>query len=334
MWESVGKVGIVTKDVARTRLEERKRQVRLGQLDMIGTRIPTLSEFIAEYLAYIRDVKQIRSHDRSGYAVAHFTKLYGNKKLSEITIEDIDIYKRRRFEDNAKPGTVARELVVIRNMFYQARKWRRFFGENPVSQSGMSEVHNQVERIFSPEEEERLLKVCSPYLRNIIVTALNTGMRKLEILSLKWEYIDLESNVIVIPQTNTKNRKTRRVPVSSALRKTLIEQKLMSGGSEFVFPSKDSKNGHLSWLRRSFTTACRRAGIQGLRFHDMRHTAATRLVEKGVHLHAVSKLLGHSAVKITERYSHPESSIEEAVEILANFASNYSQNYSQKRLGE
>jgi integrase len=333
-WESVGKVGVVTKDVARARLEERKRQVRLGQLDMIGARIPTLSEFAAEYLAYIRDVKQIRSHIRSRQALAHFTRCYGNKKLSEITIEDIDVYKRRRFEDNAKPGTIARELAVVKNMFYQARKWHKFFGENPVSQSGVPEVHNQVERILSPEEEQRLLEVSPPYLRNIIVTALNTGMRKMEILSLKWGYIDLESKVITLPQTNTKNKKTRRIPVSSALRKTLREQKLMSGGSEFVFPGKDSESGHPYGLYRSFTTACRRASISNLRFHDLRHTAATRIIEsrKGISLDAVKRLLGHSAIKITERYSHPESSIEEAVEILANFTSNYSQNCSQEKL--
>jgi integrase len=156
-------------------------------------------------------------------------------------------------------------------------------------------------------------------LRNIITVALNTGMRKMEILSLKWDRIDFENNVITLPQTNTKSKKMRRIPISSTLRKTLLEQKLMSGGSEFVFPSAGSKNGHLSWLRRSFTTACRRASIQGLRFHDLRHIAATRLVEAGIPLHAVAKLLGHSTVKITERYSHPEGSIQEAVEILANF---------------
>lgn len=115
-------------------------------------------------------------------------------------------------------------------------------------------------------------------------------------------------------------------------RKGATQAKVMSGGSEFVFPSEDSKNGHRSWLRRSFTTACRRAGIQGLRFHDLRHSAATRIIEsrKGISLDAVKKLLGHSTVKVTERYSHPENSIEEAVEILANFTLNYSQQKLEK----
>lgn len=329
-WEAVGKVGVVTKAVAQKALEERKRMVRLGQWDMIAAKVPTLSEFAPEYLAYIRDVKRIRSHDRSRRALAHFIRFFGSKKLSEITSEDIDIYKRRRLEEEVKLGTIARELVVSRNLFYQAKKWHKFFGDNPVCVSGLPEVHDQIERILTPEEEKRLLEASPVYLRNIITVALNTGMRKMEILSLDWEWIDLENNIITIPQTNTKSKKIRRIPISTVLRRTLLEQKLISGGSRFVFPSENSKNGHISWLTRSFATACRHAGIERFRFHDLRHTAATRLVESGVPLHAVAKLLGHSTVKITERYSHPEASIKEAVEILANFTQDRSQNRSQK----
>ena len=100
-----------------------------------------------------------------------------------------------------------------------------------------------------------------------------------------------------------------------------MERKLLTGGSDFVFPSEESKNGHLYWLNRSFKSACKKADIEGLRFHDLRHTAATRLVESGIPLHAVAKLLGHSTIKITERYSHPEESVRKGADILANFSS-------------
>ncbi|MFB3148626.1 MAG: site-specific integrase, partial [Thermodesulfobacteriota bacterium] len=84
---------------------------------------------------------------------------------------------------------------------------------------------------------------------------------------------------------------------------------------------EDSQTGHLYWLNRSFKTACKLANIEGFRFHDLRHTAATRLVEAGIPLHAVAKLLGHSTVKITERYSHPEESVRRGTDILANYSS-------------
>jgi integrase len=116
-----------------------------------------------------------------------------------------------------------------------AYRWKKFFGRNPVSESGLLEVHNQVERILTPEEEERLLTCIPLHLKPIIITALNTGMRKGEILSLRWEDIDLESNLITIRQEVSKSEKTRRIPINTTLRKLLLEQRLKSGGSLFVF---------------------------------------------------------------------------------------------------
>jgi integrase len=200
-WESVGKVGVVTKDVARARLEERRRLVRLGQIDMIGTKVPTLQEFSVKYLAHINDVKQNRSAKRTKQALEHFIVFFGSNKLSEINPEDVDTYKSRRLNQGAKPATINRELAVIKHLFNIARKWHKFFGDNPVSQSGLLEVHNSVERTLTPEEEQRLLAVSPKYLQDIILIALNTGMRQGEILSLRWEWIDLANSLITLPQT-------------------------------------------------------------------------------------------------------------------------------------
>jgi len=296
-------------------------------------KIPTSAEFSREYLTYIKDVKQNRSARRTRQALKHFSLLFGNKKLSEITPEDSDTYKRRRFNEGAKPATVNRELAVIKHLFNLASKWHKFFGDNPVSQSGLLEVQNLVERILTPEEEQRLLNASPKYLQGIITVALNTGMRQAEILGLSWEWIDRENNLITLPQTNTKAKKTRRIPISTVLRKLFRELKLQAGKSKFVFPSTNGLDKHLTWLKHSFKTACKKAGIEKLRFHDLRHTTATRLVESGIPLHAVAKLLGHSTVKVTERYSHPENSIQEAVEILANFTQDRS-NFRSNEKGD
>ena len=323
---SVGEAGIVTKTQAKRVMEETKRRLRLGEYDIIDAQIPTLSKFAEEYVEYQRDVKQIRSHGRTKEAVNHFKRLYGTKRLNEITPEDVDIYKRRRLGEGVKLGTIARELTVIRHLFNQARKWKRFFGDNPVSSSGMPEVHDQKERILSPEEEKKLLALCPRHLRDAIIIALHTGMRQAEILGLRWEWIDIEGGVITLPQTNTKTRVMRRIPVNSIVRTVLLERKLVSGGSDYVFPSSKGIDHHLNWVKHSFRTACKNAGIEGLRFHDLRHTAATRLVEGGIPLHAVAKLLGHSTIRITERYSHPENSINEAVLVLEKFDPNRTEN--------
>jgi integrase len=196
----------------------------------------------------------------------------------------------------------------------------KVLGYNPVSQSGLLEVHNQVERILTPEEEERLLACSPPHLRSIIIAALNTGMRKGEILSLRWGNVDLENNVITLEYTNTKSKKARRIPINSKLRKLLLEQKLKSGGNENAFLNSEGNpyKRHDS-MKGAFERACKRANISGLRFHDLRHTAATRMIESDVHIEKVSKILGHSTIQMTMRYAHPEDSLKEAVETLVNF---------------
>jgi len=97
-----------------------------------------------------------------------------------------------------------------------------------------------------------------------------------------------------------------------------MTRKLTSGGTDHAFMSPTGINKNINNVKRSFKTACKKAGIDNLRFHDLRHTAATRLVESGIPLHTVAKLLGNSSVRTTERYSHPEDSLREAVERLAN----------------
>ncbi len=295
-WESVGKTGVVTKTVAQAKLEERRRQVRLGQLDMIGAKVPTLSEFEGEYIKYVRDVIKKPSWKRDTLCLKYLTAVFGERKLSEITPRDVDDYKEIRITDVA-PATVNRELEVLRHLFNLAERWKQFFGKNPVSQAGLLPLNNQVERILTPEEEERLLACSSPHLRAILICALNTAMRKGEIISLKWSNVDLENNVITLEHTNTKSKKTRRIPINFKLRKLLLELKLKSAGREHVFLNSDGKPymRHDS-LNRAFEGACRRANIKGLRFHDLRHTAATRMVEEGVGIDKVSKILGHSTL--------------------------------------
>ncbi|MDA2918528.1 site-specific integrase [Desulfobacterota bacterium AH_259_B03_O07] len=315
--ESVGKKGVVTKTMAREILKKREQQVKLGQYDMLKAKIPTFSEFGDEYIKHVRDTVKKRSWQRDKYPLKYFGDLFGDETLSKISISDIDVYKTIRLK-KVEPATVNRELQCIRHLFNIAKRNKKFFGENPVSASGLIKVDNQVERILSAKEEQLLLKVSPAYLRDIILIALNTGMRRGEILNLQWSWIDLGNNIITLPQTHTKSRKARKIPINSKLRKIILELKLKTGGSEFVFPSDQSRTGHLEWVKRSFITACKKAGINGLRFHDLRHTAATRMVESGANIVAIKEILGHTDLKTTMRYAHPDASLKDAVELIAS----------------
>jgi len=181
-WESVGKVGVATKDVARSKLDERKRQVRLGQLDVIVAKIPTLSEYKCDYIRYVKDVKGNRSWRSTIHYLNQLEKLFGDKKLSQISSRDVDNYKLTRIQE-VKPSSVNRELACLSHLFNFAKRENKFFGSNPVSVSKLLPENNQIDRILTPEEEFRLISACSGRLRPIIITALNTGTRKGEIIT-------------------------------------------------------------------------------------------------------------------------------------------------------
>lgn len=318
--ESLGKKGVVTKTQARLILNKREQEVMLKREGLSDAEIPTLGDFSREYIAYKKDTEKKPSWkiDEQHMRV-HVIPYFGSERtLSDIKAQDIDDYKTLRLKEGAAPATVDRELASLRHLFNLADRWGRFFGKNPVSRAGLLHPNNQKERTLKPEEEGRLLSFANPNLRAIIICALNTGMRKSEILTLTWESIDLESNLITINQTNTKSKKTRRVPINSTMRKLLLEQKLKSAGSDYVFlSSKGTPYKKEDSLKQGFSTALKHAGISGLRFHDLRHTAATRMIEGGASIVAVSKILGHADLKTTMRYAHPEDSLKGAVQLLA-----------------
>jgi len=318
-WESIGKVGEVTKTVAEAVLAEKKKQIKLGLYDMLSADIPTFSEYKDEYHYYIKDIKQIRSHIRTKQVLDRFQSNYGSYRLNEISSEVIDNYKTQRQNDGIKNSTINRELTIISGFFSYAYKNKKFFGRNPVSEAGRLEYNSVIERILRPEEEIKLLECCDKYLKDIVQIALNTGMRQGEIFKLRWDWIDFENNFIALPQTHTKSKRERKIPLNQTVRKILMTRKLSSGGTDYVFMSPTGINKYINNVTRSFKTACKRAGIDYLRFHDLRHTAATRLVESGIPLHTVSKLLGHTSVTTTERYSHPENSVIRATEILFEY---------------
>jgi len=320
--KTFGNKRIITKTMAREMLNKIEQQVKLGQYDMLDNEVPTLTDFAENYLSYVRDTIKKRSWKRDELCLKHLRTFYKGRQLSEIKPHDVDDYKSSRLNE-VSPATVNRELEVLRHLFNLADRWNKFFGKNPVSRAGLLPLNNQKERILSLDEEKRLLTSCDTYLRNIIITALYTGMRKSEIISLKWENIDLDSNIITIDQTNSKSKKARRMPINTVVRRLLLEQRLKSAVNDYVFlSSKGTPYLRQDSLNRAFKLALQKAEIKGLRFHDLRHTAATRMIESGYSIVAVKEILGHSSLDMTMRYAHPNESLKNALEGLCGYFSN------------
>lgn len=193
-------------------------------------------------------------------------------------------------------------------MFTMAIKWGKA-EKNPVKGVKLFKEENISQRILSDQEISALLASCCDHTRDMVLLALNTGMRRGEILNLKWEQVDLNYGYVTV--IKTKSGKERKIPLNRKAWDMLINR---PKDGIFVFDNAGQPFGS---VKRSFNTALKKAGIGYCRFHDLRHTFATKLVLAGVSLPEVMELLGHSTIEMTMRYSHPTSdSKRRAVELL------------------
>lgn len=269
----------------------------------------------------------VRSIGSARSQIKNLRAFFKRKAISKITIDDLQAYKVSRMapaneeQIPVKIATVNRELQTLRRMlrYAVARDWlaKSVFEHH----SGLIESANEDARtrILSRDEEARLLDACTginqvtynrvrfgkeetltasinsenPTLRAILLLAIDSGMRRGEILKLRWDEIDFQNSLVNIVGTHTKTEKARIAPLSERTRDALNALAEFRTG-ERPFPITDFKN--------SFTTAKRVAGIEDLRFHDLRRTAITRWIQAGTPLALAGKFAGHAKVETTARH--------------------------------
>jgi integrase len=169
--------------------------------------------------------------------------------------------------------------------------------------------------VADSDEYTRLLTHSVTWIQDILVFALNTGMHRGEIFGLEWRAVDLNRQVLVVMKS--KNGEKRTVPLNSCLVGLLSHKAAISEKNSFVFTTSCGTRIDARNLTRAFYSALEKAEITNFRFHDLRHTFATRLAQAGVDLYKVQRLLGHKSPTMTQRYAHhsPES-LREGVLIL------------------
>jgi excisionase family DNA binding protein len=240
---------------------------------------------------------------------------FKNVDLRTITGLDIERFRASRIKKGNNRSTVNRYLQLMGKMFNLAVE-EGYLEENPARKvKPFSEKDTLKERILAEKEEEKLMENSSDTLKPIIAVALNTGMRRAEILGLKWKNVDFQAKRIRVEKT--KNGRVRFIPITDDLFKQILKLKSENGQSAFVFLNPATKKPFLD-MKTPFKRACRISEIEGLRFHDLRHTFATRLIERGIDIETVRDLCGHSSIKVTERYVHTtDERKRKAVEILS-----------------
>lgn len=229
---------------------------------------------------------------------------FGNYKLSEVTPEKVEEYIAERLATEIKKCSVNRELSCLRKIFNVAIDWGHAI-KNPLRKvKFFSEKENLRERVLSEDEERMLFEACSPHLLPILKVALYTGMRKGEIFNLRWDNVDFEKREIKIVES--KSGRGRVLPINSVLFEVLSGLMSQNGKNEHVFTNPETGKSYTD-VKKAFKGACRRADIRDLRFHDLRHTFASRLVKRGVDLVIVKELMGHTSVTTTQRYTHSQA---------------------------
>jgi len=266
---------------------------------------PTLGEIVEKFLTWYKSVREPASYRRHKASSKHIIKFFGsNTPLEEINNGKVEEYKLWRKEQGVSPVTINKELRFLATMINRAVEFewipRHKLYRKAILIKG---AENKRLRYLSRDEEERLMKaIRCPLLREIVTFALNTGLRKKEILSLKWSNVNFEARCIILEPSETKNKKRHVLPLNSKAWQVIKRRfRQRVEGCPYVFHRNGRK---INSIRTAFENALKRAGIENFRFHDLRHTFASRLVQKGVDLYVVKELLNHSDIITTQRYAH------------------------------
>ncbi|MCP4373212.1 MAG: tyrosine-type recombinase/integrase [Deltaproteobacteria bacterium] len=273
-----------------------------------------MEKFMAEH------APKVSRNTQSSYSTSlgHLVPYFGTSDLLSISPKMISRYKIVRKEEGAKPASINIELAMLTKAFNLAAKEWEWLKENPASKVAKEKENNERDRWLTVDEEKRLLANSPEWLKEIIVFALNTGLRRTELLSLEWSRVDLERRTILL--VKTKNGKPRTIPLNQnalSVLKKKSDGKVRSLKNDYVFTSSEGTKIKFGRLARDFNKAIRKAGIEAFTFHSLRHTFCTRLAQEGIDLYKIAKLAGHKDIKMTQRYSHhcPDS-LRAGVEIL------------------
>lgn len=297
-----GCVGPVSKTVAKEILAKKKAEAVEGRYALPSKKPSPLFAAMAEdYLTYYQANRRPRSVERHQMALKALQPVFAGKRLTDITPFLIEKYKRLRKDAGRSEVTINRELACLKNLFTMAMQWGKA-STNPVSQVRFFREENGRTRFLTDAEEAALLTACNPSLHPLVLAALHTGFRKSELLSLTWQDIDFQHGMMTVQASYAKNGETRSIPMTATVTAALQTLRRDDTPTTPVFLTHHGTPYHHT--AKVFNAACRRAGLDDVTFHDLRHTFASRLVMAGIDVPTVQALLGHKTIAMTMRYAH------------------------------
>ncbi|MFT7099267.1 MAG: integrase [Rickettsiales bacterium] len=295
---------------------------------------PTIKEFAADFLK--AKAKVLRPSTLESYRVffleKHIIPKFGNLKINSISKKEIEMF-HSSFAQTPRMGN--RVLEMMRSMFNIAVSWG-ILEKNPGADIKKFLEYKR-ERYLSDDEITRLIRVLdeepSQINSHIIKLILLTGSRKGEVLSARWQDFDFKNEVWMKPAELTKQKRSSHIPLSKEvmeilhkMKKNITSEKKDGNRKEdyiisndyFLFYNLKTKS-HLKDIKRFWITVCKKAQITNATIHDLRHTYASVLVNSGIGLEVIGKLIGHSNVRTTQRYAHlVNSTLKQATEVFGS----------------
>lgn len=274
-----------------------------------------LTHLFDVYENYVSINKKSYKHDLGRLKI--FRKYFKNiKTIEEVKPNHIENLKQQLLKENKSTTTVNRYLESLSKMFNIAIE-NGWLNKNPVSRKMRFPEKNYVVRYLKDDEEERIFKACPDYFKPLLITALNTELRKSNIRLLKWGNVKMDYRILEI--TENKGNKHIKLPINDELYNLFLSIPRTSSEYVFINPRTQTAFGDAG-MEKEWNKIKAKAGISDLRFHDLRHTVGTRLAQKGVPVPVIKDIMAHSDIKTTMRYVHTaEEQMQKAMAVLNSY---------------
>ena len=277
-----------------------------------------LKDFFFEFLKYSEFIHSWRHTLALRSTFNQFEKFVRSLDLSDLTKERVIEFNEMRLS-SVSNYAVKRDLANLSSAFNYAIG-KKYLNDNPCKGIKKPRIAERLPLFFTEIELQILLRVIEEKdLRDLINFAINTGLRQSDLINLEWSQINFKNHSLVLDNRNsqTKSRKVHTLPLNMKALQILTERQLSFSGGERVF-SYQGKPIKQHFISHKFRKLIKKSGINPqLNFHSLRHTFASWLIQKGVPIYQVSKLLTHSDLRVTQIYAHlSEQNLKDAVDLL------------------
>ena len=275
----------------------------------------TVQDLLEEYLAKVTPRKSPDSQRRDHGVLTRLSEEWGALTLEELDAKMIEDYMAERLEE-VSFATVSKEVGMLKSAYGRAIRWG-WATRNPFVDIILNQQGDERIRWLTAEEEVPLLEACQPWLRDIVILGLDTGLRRGNLVGLQRAWVHQAGTLLIIPKKSVKTRKlTVTIPFTARAGET-IAHRLLHSDCKHVFVQEDGSPYRPDQVGKAFTRAAKAAGLSDVCLYTLRHTFISRLVQAGRPLPEVAALAGHRDIRMTMRYAHlAPSHLQEAIRAL------------------